>query len=405
MSKILIVDDNPQNVKVLSAALSEKGYTLMAAPNGERALQIAERALPDLILLDINMPGINGYETCTRLKAKEDTAAIPVIFLSALDDVDSKVEGFRVGGVDYVTKPFNKEEVLIRVQTHLRLSELTRELEKRNHILGEALEEIQTIQDRLYQTNNTLIESINCAKQIQDSFLKPIDSLKDLFPESFVLFYPKHIVSGDFYWFSQRRNKIFLVGADCTGHGVPGAFLTIIGINLLEKLIAEQGMTDPAEVLEEMDDQLQKILRQQEESVLSYAGMDIAIAAIDTRNWAMQYAGARRPIYHARQGVVTALEKSRHCIGGGQTQHSGFITQNLQLNPNDRLYFSSDGFTDQFGGPRLRKFNSPNFLHLLTEMQVAPLANHPLKLQESLAAWQGIEEQTDDILVFGVEIP
>src|SRR5882724_995379 len=126
--KILLVDDVPANLSVLTAALEPEGYEILAAPNGPTALKVAAKARPHLILLDIMMPEVNGLETCRRLKADEATRDIPVIFITARGETESMVEGFRAGGVDYVVKPFQADEVLSRVATHLRLNRLTREL-------------------------------------------------------------------------------------------------------------------------------------------------------------------------------------------------------------------------------------------------------------------------------------
>ena len=123
---LLIVDDNPINIKVLMDSLGKPEYKLLSATNGQKALMIAEKVIPDLVLLDINMPGLNGYETCKALKENEVTEHIPVIFLSALNEVGNKVHGFNVGAVDYITKPFQREEILVRVKTQLQIADLHR---------------------------------------------------------------------------------------------------------------------------------------------------------------------------------------------------------------------------------------------------------------------------------------
>lgn len=142
---ILIVDDIPANLNVLRKALEPEGYTILGATSGEFALQIATRAIPDLILLDVMMPGIDGFETCRRLKAEPSTANIPVIFITAKVEQEEVVTGFRVGGVDYITKPFKNEEVLARVETHLKINQLTKSLLQKNKELEEALAKVKTL--------------------------------------------------------------------------------------------------------------------------------------------------------------------------------------------------------------------------------------------------------------------
>ena len=143
---ILIVDDTPENLTLLRSMLTEKGYRVLAAINGEMALKAVRTNLPDLILLDIRMPGMDGYEVCKQLKSEEKTRKIPVIFISALNEVDDKVKALSLGGVDYITKPFQAEEVLARIKTHLALRSLQKSLEDKNAQLQKALDEIKTLQ-------------------------------------------------------------------------------------------------------------------------------------------------------------------------------------------------------------------------------------------------------------------
>jgi PleD family two-component response regulator len=142
---ILVVDDNSDNLRLLAAILKESQYKIRLAPNGERALATIHKEAPDLILLDVMMPAMDGFEVCRLLKADQETAGIPVIFISALDETIDKVKAFSIGGVDYITKPFKSEEVLARVRTHLTLRHLQRRLEKKNEQLRHALDEIQIL--------------------------------------------------------------------------------------------------------------------------------------------------------------------------------------------------------------------------------------------------------------------
>jgi DNA-binding response OmpR family regulator len=144
-STILIVDDDTVNLKVLHGTLQNSGYEILIANSGERALYQIEHHLPDLILLDILMPGMDGFETCRRLKANPDTASVPIIFLTALGDVEHKIKGFKAGGVDYITKPFYREEVVARVNTHLTLYQLQQELKAKNAELEKALGDVKEL--------------------------------------------------------------------------------------------------------------------------------------------------------------------------------------------------------------------------------------------------------------------
>jgi PleD family two-component response regulator len=158
--RILIVDDVPANLDVLCQALETEGYRIIAAPSGTVALQIAQRTQPDLILLDIMMPEMNGFETCRRLKADASTADIPVIFITARDEMSSIIEGFEVGGVDYITKPFRHEEVRIRVQTHLMIKRLQNELREANQEIQARNEELEKAYAQLGADNQRRTEKL-----------------------------------------------------------------------------------------------------------------------------------------------------------------------------------------------------------------------------------------------------
>ena len=402
MNKILLVDDNPLNLKVLMAALGGKNYELLTATTGERALNTALVAQPNLILLDINMPGWDGYETCRRLKENPQTADIPVVFLSALDDVDSKVKAFQAGGVDYLSKPFNQEEVVVRVNNHLKISSFTAELERYNQSLQQNLEEIKAMQERVAETNEKLTDSIFYAKRLQQAVLPQASEIASAFPENFVSYLPKDVVSGDVYYFKRRRHKVVLAGADCTGHGVPGAFVSMLVTNLFARLVEERGLTEPVSILEEMDFELQKAFDNKDHKVND--GADVAVCTIDRRTLKMQFAGAMRPMYVVREGEVVKLAPDRHSIGGGQIEHFGFTPRYFQLQNGDALYFATDGFADQFGGPTGRKMNARIFTQTLVAAQELPFARQKEFFERVFRDWQGDHPQTDDVLLWGVKI-
>ncbi|MCS7073388.1 MAG: response regulator [Bacteroidia bacterium] len=401
--KILIVDDNPLNIKVLSNTLTEyQQYDVLTANTGERAILIAERALPQLILLDINMPGIDGYETCRRLKQNAKTSSIPIIFLSALDDTESKVKGFQVGGIDYITKPFQKEEVISRVQAQLRIFELTTHLEKKNHELTEYAEELKATMNQLEETNRLLLDSINYAQRIQSSIIPGLTKLREFFPESFVLHLPRNIVSGDFYYLHQIQNRKYIIAADCTGHGVPGAFMSLIGILLLDKIFSELRKPTPALVLETLNFHLQKILKSKDLQL--YDGMDIIVVSWEENIRQLQMASSMRPMLLCQNRELQIIPGEKISIGWGLFNAREFQNYQIKLSDGDSFYLFSDGYPDQFGGVQNKKYNTRRFYNLIKETSVYSIEEQSNKIYSELLEWKGNTEQTDDILIIGIRV-
>lgn len=232
--EILIVDDTPDNLRLLSKILTENGYRVRAATGGQRALDSVRLAPPELILLDIKMPGIDGFETCAVLKGEPRWRDIPVLFISALDDVADKVRAFKIGGLDYITKPFQPEEVLARVETHLALRDL---------------------QQRLERANCKMVQELNLAGQVQASFLP--DRLPQAEGWQFaVTLLPARETSGDFYdIFELPDDRIGFLVADVVDKGVCAALFMVLTYALFRMHAVEQGL-EPAAVFKALNDHI-----------------------------------------------------------------------------------------------------------------------------------------------------
>lgn len=222
-ASILIVDDNPQNLRLLSAMLTDHGYKVRPAPTGPLALKAIQSQLPDMILLDINMPELNGYEVCKQLKNDPVTRDLPVIFISAMDETIDKVQAFQAGGVDYITKPFHFGEVLARIETHLHLRRLQSRLENKNTRLRQEILQREKVEAQLEQTRQ---RELVLSSRIQQTLL--FDPLPQTIPglvcDGFSL--PSQGVDGDFYVCHQMDDTCFdLIVGDVVGKGVAAAFL------------------------------------------------------------------------------------------------------------------------------------------------------------------------------------
>ncbi|HSH66499.1 MAG TPA: PAS domain S-box protein [Bacteroidia bacterium] len=254
--------------------------------------------------------------------------------------------------------------------------------------------------------NKDILDSINYAKHIQDAIFPPRELVKKILPQSFILLKPKDIISGDFYWIEKFNHKTFIAAADCTGHGVPGALLSIIGYNLLSKSINEHGHTKPNKILNELSNGISKTLRQ---SVGKYGvtdSMDIALCVIDRVNNVLEYAGAYNSIYLIRKKELKEIRADRFPIGLFRGEKSKRYTNHrIKLEKGDLIYLFSDGYPDQFGGPLGKKLKYNEFKRILLSIHHLPLSQQKNELDKTIEDWKWKkEEQTDDILIIGIKI-
>ncbi len=261
------------------------------------------------------------------------------------------------------------------------------------------------IANRLIQTNKDLTDSIVYAKQIQRAVLPDIGIMQSYFKSSFVLYKPRDIVSGDFYWFSHIRGVLVFAAADCTGHGVPGAFMSMIGNEFLHQIVNNSNIDAPHQALERLDKMIIRALHQSEEGVASTKdGMDIALCAVHLDSMMCQFAGAFNPLYVVRNGELMIFEPTKESIGGSYDHDKNFSSHEFQLEHGDCLYVFSDGFTDQFGGPKNKKFTRKRFKQLLLEVNHLSMEDQHTRLNDAFKSWQGDQKQVDDVLVIGVRI-
>lgn len=249
-----------------------------------------------------------------------------------------------------------------------------------------------------------MTDSINYARTIQNAMMPDYRQLGKMLPESFILFRPKAIVSGDFYFFLKSNNRIFLAAADCTGHGVPGAFMSLISYDKLANAI-EQTM-HVGEVLSIVNKGIKEVLRQSSAKDSTHDGMDIALCAIELNNSGMNiaYSGANRPLWIIRKeaNVVEEIMPTKKGIGGFTEDGQQFDIHNLKLKQGDCFYMFSDGYADQFGGMQGKKFSKKNFKELLVEASELSMPDQMAMLDSFMTKWKAKEEQIDDILVIGV---
>ncbi len=387
LQSVLVVDDNPKNIQILATMLSEENLDVEFALNGSAALNWTEQKNFDLILLDIMMPVMDGFEVCRRLKENPDTNEIPVIFITAKTDTSSIIEGFKLGAIDYIIKPFIPAELRMRVRTHLEIIR--------------ARKQLRSYTVELEQKNRNITDSIKYARNIQKAIMQP--SLKHLraFPEHFILYMPQHYISGDFYWAYHNKDKMFFAAMDCTGHGVPGALMSILGITLLNEIVLHDKVTEAGSVLEHLKERVIKALGQNEKSETVRDGMEGGIITYETKTGELEYAGSYNPLLLVRNKELKVFKADRISIGYGMRKGS-FNTISLNIRKNDIVYLHSDGFIDQFGGPGIKKFTSAQFHELLQKNHHLSMELQREALKTALEEWKGDNEQVDDILVTGL---
>lgn len=284
--------------------------------------------------------------------------------------------------------------------------ELEQEVKKRTAEILAQKEEIETQRDEIEIKNKGIIDSIQYASRIQTAVIPPLNDLTNVFKDAFVLNKPRDIVSGDFYWFARRENLIFLAAADCTGHGVPGAFMSMLGIASLNDVVNSNDCRyDSSVVLNRLREKIKTSLRQEGKSGEAKDGMDIAFCIIDLQNMKLSYAGAYNPLWLIRDGELIPYPADKMPIGVYLGDKNEFKNNIIDLKPNDRFYIFSDGYIDQFGGDNGRKFFKKNFKSLLLDVHTHNFSKQREILDETIEKWRGQKyHQIDDILVIGFQI-
>ena len=257
----------------------------------------------------------------------------------------------------------------------------------------------------LNQSHQEITDSINYAKRIQDALMTSTVYMKDVIPESFLFFQPKDVVSGDFYWvYRTSKGQIYFTVADCTGHGVPGAFMSMIGTSLLNEVIIENALVDTAEILMKMREQIIKSLDQKAAQGNNKDGMDMALCKYDPKKKTVQYSGAYNPLIHISGKEINHIKGDNQPIALHTGKKLPFTSHEIEVKKGDMLYIYSDGFADQFGGERGKKYMSGKFKKYLLSISDKPIDKQDTLIKEEFTTWKGDLELIDDVCVMGVRV-
>lgn len=349
----------------------------------------------------------NLYNSCTLLEIIPYFSDFKILFednrwLVLIDEV--VIVAFALFLVYRARMYFaNRQKTDLETLVKDTASEITN---KNEEILAQK-EEIFRQQGKLKEVFEELTDSIKTAQRIQQSFLPPDEEIKKYLPDHFVLYLPKDIVSGDFYWLHVKYDKIYIAAVDCTGHGVAGAFMSIIGGNLLKQIVIENPTHNAAQILQQLSAELISTLHQDSANAMSNDGMDMSLCIIDIDENLMHFAGANNPLYVIRNREIVQIQCDKRSIGlQKNAKYFEFNNTVLEIHAADKYYMFSDGLASQFGGALgQEKLKFTKFREMLLKSADLTFAQQKTIILQELKQWQGNTEQTDDIMLIGFSVP
>lgn len=457
---IFIVDDNKLFALTLKAFIEttfeNRGIKIYSFETGESCMEEFMKVMPELVILDYYLnskfdDALDGLQVLDEIK--KNCIETSVIMLTSNDHIDVALKSFNHGVSDYVIKTENKfekisdsiskifikNELIIqnqnkakkdieliiankeldfkKVEELKRAAELiitNKELDFQNEEKKKRATElmIANIKKAEIEKTNLIIEekikditdSLNYAKLIQHAKLPKTEDIYRALPNCFVLFKPKAIVSGDFYFFHENTQSVVIAAADCTGHGIPGAFMSMICSEKLNSAVAHS--SDNSEILNRLNKEIKTALHQSDNNESPRDGMDIALCSVNKENFTVKYAGANRPLWIIRNGQssVEEIQATKKAIGGFTDDNQHFNNHKIQLQKGDTFYIFTDGYADQFGGDRGKKLMTKNFKEILLGIQDKSMPEQKKHLDGFIEKWKGETEQVDDILVIGIRL-
>jgi serine phosphatase RsbU (regulator of sigma subunit) len=403
---ILYIDDEENNLVSFKSTF-RRDYHIHVASSGKAGLEIMEKHNIQLVITDQRMPDMTGIEFLEKI--------VPLypdcmrMIMTGFSDMDAIIQAINKGNIyRYVSKPWNREELKITIDSALEVYNLK---SQNKHLIEDLKEANQNLERKVMERTRQIeqqridiTDSIHYASRIQKALMLSPEELDKLFPSYFVLNKPKDIVSGDYYWVSKKQNKWIIAVADCTGHGVPGAFMSIMGINFLNEIVNKAEVPAANEILNELRDHLIKSLGQTGDRDEARDGMEMALCVVDPENNKIQFSGAFRPLYFMSEGQLKVFRGDRMPIGIYNEEEVRFTNKEFPFREDDIIYMFTDGYVDQIGGPHRKTFKSIRFKALLKEIYQKPMKEQGMILREEVEIWRSGQEQIDDIMVLGVKL-
>lgn len=403
----------------------------LRSKNYRRAIEVYQQALEigqsvqAVVTIQESYKGLS--EAYGGLRNFERGLAYFKLYTSHKDSVMNESSAIKIARIetDYRIQRREKEIELLKKEAEIRNLNLSKNRTISYFLMGSLLliltmvgvlyhkyhfkqksNEILERQNReIANKNLNILDSILYAKGIQEAILPDTGMLDKVFKEAFIYCTPRDIVNGDFFWFAGKGNYLVMAAVDCTGHGVPGAFMTVMGNSMLNQIVLENDIYSPSQILTELNKSVLSTLHQENYNMNKNDGMDMAVCLYNTTNKELIFSGAKRPIYYFKENVFNFIKGSKYSIGGTfNRQEKCFEEHTINLKENDTFYLFSDGITDQFGEKLDKKFMNRRWKELLTAIQPLSMEEQKKKIENCLDEWRGKLEQTDDMLVIGVKV-
>ncbi len=417
--KLLIVDDDAEVHTVTKLALRGFNYNdqelefISAYSAAEARSLLKEHTDVAIILLDVVMETDNaGLELVKFIRKEIGNNQVRIILRTGQPGMAPEravIDGYDID--DYKAKTeLTAQKLYTTIATALRSYREIHRIEKivlqRTHEIQTKNTELENLNDKLSKLNSDLLDSISYAARLQKSMLPEQQIMQKLFPESFIIYEPKDVLGGDFYWFSYNRNSFYIAAADCTGHGVPGAMMSVLGLSLLAQITGTFPFAPTGAILDELHSRILATITNEPGQGRSKDGMELAllrILPVDTAE--VEYSNSRFSVLHFHDDQVTFLESDNQEIGTDEgAERIPYSTHRIPLNIGDTFYLFSDGIFDQFSGESKRKLGSKKFIEWLTDLQPLNLPDQKIALHKQITKWRGDHRQIDDIMVIAFRI-
>jgi phosphoserine phosphatase RsbU/P len=398
--RILLLEENQSYADLLTHTLrkAEMKHELHHVESKAGFISEMESFNPDIIVSDHSTKNFNSLEVLEIARRKKSD--IPFILVSDSVSEQFAEECMRAGVDDYIQK-----SSLIRLPASIKNIFSRAEAKKEKEMIESLHEELKVAYSEIEENNKSMMDSINYAKLIQEAMLPEKAVLTNYFPNSLIIYRPKDIVSGDFYWFVEREKKLLIAVADCTGHGVPGSLMSMIGYSMLNEIVNVKKIMQPSEILSRLNKGIRRTLKQDKIGNQRCDGMDIALCSIDRVNRTIEFAGANRHLIFFRDKSLEMVKGNKFGIGGLHDESSLSFTNNeLSYDEGDVIYMCTDGYADQFGGTKGKRMMTRNMIKILEKSLSFGVNDQEQLLNHWLDKWQGNYEQTDDILLIGIQL-